>query len=242
MYSEGTLGNAIRKARKENEFTLEELGKKINITHAYLSRIENNKVVPNDELLKKIAKELTYFDTDEILNDFRILAGYYDTLDENSDIYNELKASGRLEIDYFDPEHVDENVKQIKGIDKYLKKRDHKRLVENPYYKLNYLLDTNYKVFYDLKLNDYDEKTVTVELPPDFKEELYKTINMKVIELIKNYPELLLSISDKDAIEKYRKEKDKKDKQIIQNLLKNDVDYEKVMEFMRTTYDEGKLY
>ncbi|WP_322560243.1 helix-turn-helix domain-containing protein, partial [Staphylococcus haemolyticus] len=51
MNQEGTLGSRIRELRKEYPMTLEELGDKVGVTHAFLSRVENNKVKPNDELL-----------------------------------------------------------------------------------------------------------------------------------------------------------------------------------------------
>ncbi|WP_239745281.1 helix-turn-helix transcriptional regulator [Mammaliicoccus sp. F-M27] len=242
MNFDGTLGNRIKEIRKENDMTLKELGEKVEVTHAFLSRIENNKVKPNDDLLIKLAEVLDYNNSQDYLNEFRVLNGFYNQIDETSDFYNELKASGRLEVEFFDPEDVDEDIKQIKGIDKYLKKRNHKRLVEHPYYKLNYLLDTKYKVFYDLKLNDYEGKTVTIELPTDFKDELYKAINTKVIELIKNYPELLLSVFDEEAMKQYNKSKEVKENEVLQNLMKNNVDLEKISEFMSSIFSEGKIY
>ncbi|WP_240329430.1 helix-turn-helix domain-containing protein [Staphylococcus haemolyticus] len=53
MQNDGTIGYSIKKARKKYPYTLEELGKKIGVTHAFLSRVENNKANPSDELLKK---------------------------------------------------------------------------------------------------------------------------------------------------------------------------------------------
>lgn len=50
MNQEGTLGNAIKSARKKYPLTLEELGGKVGVSHAFLSRVENNKITPNDKL------------------------------------------------------------------------------------------------------------------------------------------------------------------------------------------------
>ncbi|WP_256088104.1 helix-turn-helix domain-containing protein [Staphylococcus haemolyticus] len=52
---------------------MEELGKKIGVTHAFLSRVENNKANPSDELLKKIAGALDPFNSADLLNEFKIL-------------------------------------------------------------------------------------------------------------------------------------------------------------------------
>lgn len=240
MNMEGTLGYKIKSYRKSNDLTLNELGEKVGVTHAYLSRIENNKVIPTDELLEKIANNLPYNDAVDTLNEFRILAGYYNNIDENSKLYNDLKASGRLEIDYFDPEEVGDEIKQLKFFEKYAKKRDHKRIVENPYYKLNYLLETKFKVFYDIKFSVADEKIVTIELPEDFKYELYKMINRKIIELVKNNPELLNSINDKDAIKKYEKRNESLEDDILKNATSS-INDDKIFDFMRELYNEEDL-
>ncbi|HCW9272066.1 TPA: helix-turn-helix transcriptional regulator, partial [Staphylococcus aureus] len=101
MNQEGTLGNAIKSARKKYPLTLEELGGKVGVSHAFLSRVENNKITPNDKLLVKIANVLDFNESQDFLNEFRILAGYYDNIDENTAIFNNLKSSGRLEINRF---------------------------------------------------------------------------------------------------------------------------------------------
>ena len=101
MNQEGTLGHAIKSARKNYPLTLEELGEKVGVSHAFLSRVENNKITPNDKLLVKIANVLDFNETQDFLNEFRILAGYYDNIDENTAIFNNLKSSGRLEINRF---------------------------------------------------------------------------------------------------------------------------------------------
>ncbi|RIM15193.1 XRE family transcriptional regulator, partial [Staphylococcus cohnii] len=143
MKQDGTLGNAIRNARKSYPLTLEELGEKVGVTHAFLSRVENNKVIPNDELLIKIANVLDFNDSQDFLNEFRILAGSYDSIEENTSFFNDLKSSGRLEINTFN---------------------NKKKIVDKPFYKLNYLFETENKIFYDIKTSIFGEKVATVEL------------------------------------------------------------------------------
>lgn len=46
-------GRLIQSYRKQKNMTLVELGKKTNLSHAYLSKIENNKATPSREVLKK---------------------------------------------------------------------------------------------------------------------------------------------------------------------------------------------
>ncbi|KSU86572.1 hypothetical protein AS180_17955 [Priestia veravalensis] len=53
------FGKELRKLRKEKKLTLTELGKKIDLTQAYLSMIENGrKGIPNSDTIKKLAKGL----------------------------------------------------------------------------------------------------------------------------------------------------------------------------------------
>ena len=163
MNQEGTLGHAIKSARKNYPLTLEELGEKVGVSHAFLSRVENNKITPNDKLLVKIANVLDFNETQDFLNEFRILAGYYDNIDENTAIFNNLKSSGRLEINRF---------------------KNEKKIVDKPYYKLNYLLESENKVFYDIKTSELGEKLVTIELPPGILHEIYKMINLEIIKTL----------------------------------------------------------
>ena len=239
MDMQGTLGLRIKEYRKENNMTLAELGEKIGVTHAYLSRVENNKVIPNDKLLEKIAENLLGHDAVDTLNEFRVLAGYYNNIDEDSKLYNDLKASGRLEIDYFDPDDVPDVIKEMKDFKKVYKKRNRKRIVEKPFYKLNYLLETEYKVFYDLKLH-YADKLVTIELPFEFQHELYKMINQKVFELVKNNPSLLNSINYESAIKTYQEKEKSLKEELFQNAM-NSMEEQKAIDFIRSIKDDTYL-
>lgn len=219
MKQDGTLGNAIRNARKSYPLTLEELGEKVGVTHAFLSRVENNKVVPNDELLIKIANVLDFNDSQDFLNEFRILAGSYDNIEENTSFFNDLKSSGRLEINTFNNE---------------------KKIVDKPYYKLNYLFESENKIFYDIKTSMFGEKVATVELPHDVLHQIYKLINREVIKTIKENPILLKSIENPEVIEAYQKERGKKRVEFAEYMKYLSVT-DSIGDFMREIYDDEYL-
>ncbi|MCO6331563.1 helix-turn-helix transcriptional regulator [Staphylococcus epidermidis] len=219
MNQEGTLGHAIKSARKNYPLTLEELGEKVGVSHAFLSRVENNKITPNDKLLVKIANVLDFNETQDFLNEFRILAGYYDNIDENTAIFNNLKSSGRLEINRF---------------------KNEKKIVDKPYYKLNYLLESENKVFYDIKTSELGEKLVTIELPPGILHEIYKMINLEIIKTIKNNSKLLKSIENPHVIMEYQKEMEKTRKEFTQYLEKSLSTYD-IDSVMSELYDDEYL-
>lgn len=219
MNQEGTLGHAIKSARKHYPLTLEELGEKVGVSHAFLSRVENNKITPNDKLLVKIANVLDFNETQDFLNEFRILAGYYDNIDENTAIFNNLKSSGRLEINRF---------------------KNEKKIVDKPYYKLNYLLESENKVFYDIKTSELGEKLVTIELPPGILHEIYKMINLEIIKTIKNNSKLLKSIENPQVIMEYQKEMEKTRKEFTQYLEKSLSTYD-IDSVMSELYDDEYL-
>ncbi|MDR5650023.1 MULTISPECIES: helix-turn-helix domain-containing protein [Staphylococcus] len=219
MKQEGTLGNAIRNARKSYPLTLEELGEKVGVTHAFLSRVENNKVIPNDELLFKIANVLDFNDSQDFLNEFRILAGSYDSIEENTSFFNELKSSGRLEINNLNNE---------------------KKIVDKPYYKLNYLFESENKIFYDIKTSMFGEKVATVELPHDVLHQIYKMINLEIIKTVKNNPELLKSIENPEIIDEYQNERNIKRKEFAEHMKYLNVT-DDIKDFMREIYDDEYL-
>ncbi|MDS3851543.1 helix-turn-helix domain-containing protein [Staphylococcus hominis] len=223
MNQEGTLGSRIRELRKEYPMTLEELGNKVGVTHAFLSRVENNKVKPNDELLQKLASILDYNDSNDYLNEFRMLSGTFDNIDKNNPYYNELKASGRLEINNYDIRNV---------------KKD--KIVEKPYYKLNYLFENDFKVFYDIKTSILGEKIATIEIPYNILISIYKDINLRIIDLIKTNPELLTSVSNPEVLDEYnnnRKIQREKIFKYLQYINPND-DFE---EFMREIFNDEDI-
>lgn len=200
MEQDGTLGKAIRNARKDMSYTLEELGEKIGVTHAFLSRIENNKVKPSDKLLNKIANELDPFDSKDLRNEFNILSGKYDNIDTANVFFNEIKSSGRLEIK------------------KYGNNRSNTTLVEKPFYKLNYLFENDYKVFYDIKTSILGEKIATIEVPDEILDKIYQKINLTILEYIKEYPFLLKSIENPDVLNDFSISEQKKRDELINHV------------------------
>lgn len=65
--SNQTLGDVIRDARVREDLSLRELARKLEGTPSYLSDIENNRRVPAEELLRKIAGELR-LDFDDLMS------------------------------------------------------------------------------------------------------------------------------------------------------------------------------
>lgn len=82
------LGKLIRETRKEKGLGLRELARKIDISHSYLSQIENgNKLKPKSYILKVIAQELDL--------SYRSLLKHagYETNMYYLDEFNELKVA-----------------------------------------------------------------------------------------------------------------------------------------------------
>lgn len=223
MNYESTLGEKIKSIRKNLNLTLDELGKKVGVTHAFLSRIENNKVKPNDELLQKIAEILDFNDSQDYLNEFRLLAGTYDNIEKDSPFYNELKASGRLEINNYGTKEQTTN-----------------NIVDKPFYKLNYLFESDFKVFYDIKTSIFGEKHATIEIPHDILHQLYKDINSRIIEYIKENPELLVSIAKPSVIDDYHEERAKKRRDLYDHVKYVNLT-DNIESFMREIFNEEDL-
>lgn len=51
-------GDNIKRYRKKKKYTQEELGKKINVTKSYVSKVESEKTTPSLEMLLKISEVL----------------------------------------------------------------------------------------------------------------------------------------------------------------------------------------
>lgn len=200
MQNDGTIGSSIKKARKKYPYTLEELGKKIGVTHAFLSRVENNKATPSDELLEKIAGALDPFNSADLLNEFKILTGKFKDIDKNNEVYKELKASGRLEMLQYNHD------------------KNKPLLVDKPYYKLNFLFENDYRVFYDLKTSILGENIATIEIPPSMLDDIYKKINLTIIEHIKEHPYILKSIEDSSVLNDYLDKEQQKHDELIEHV------------------------
>lgn|SRR5690606_4609551 len=52
------IGDRLKALRKSNNLTTSELANKINISQSYLSRFENNKAIPDIEMLDRILHAL----------------------------------------------------------------------------------------------------------------------------------------------------------------------------------------
>ena len=52
------IGDRLRALRKTNNMTTQELANKINISQSYLSRFENNRAIPDIEMLERILNAL----------------------------------------------------------------------------------------------------------------------------------------------------------------------------------------
>ena len=185
MQNDGTIGYSIKKARKISLY-IGRIREKNRSYTCFLSRVENNKANPSDELLKN-SGALDPFNSADLLNEFKILTGKFKDIDKNSEVYKELKASGRLEM----PQYNYDKSKPL--------------LVDKPYYKLNFLFENDYRVFYDLKTSILGENIATIEIPPSMLDEIYKKINLTIIEHIKEHPYILKSIEDSSVLNDYLK-------------------------------------
>lgn len=69
---ERKFGNQLRALRKAKNLTTQELADKVNISQSYISRFENNRAVPDidmlDRLLTALETNLSTFFTDEFQN------------------------------------------------------------------------------------------------------------------------------------------------------------------------------
>lgn len=93
------IGEKIKKLRIERKLTMRELGEKIGVTHAHISKMESGINSPSVDLLEKLSKlfhiDMTYFFSDD-----------KDFTDTEKDIINErdlslesLKGNYNLEVD-----------------------------------------------------------------------------------------------------------------------------------------------
>ncbi|PTI88646.1 hypothetical protein BU071_09475, partial [Mammaliicoccus vitulinus] len=79
-----------------------------------------------------------------------------------------------------------------------------------------------------------------IELPFEFQHELYKMINQKVFELVKNNPSLLNSINDESAIKTYQEKEKSLKEELFQNAM-NSMEEQKAIDFIRSIKDDTYL-
>jgi transcriptional regulator with XRE-family HTH domain len=75
------FGLRIRQLRKQNHFTLRELGERSGISYSFINSIENNRFSPSRETVIALADSLNRADKDELL----LLAGFAPTDEESLD-------------------------------------------------------------------------------------------------------------------------------------------------------------
>jgi len=63
---EETFGSLLRKLRKNKGIGIKKMAPEIDLDYTYLSRIENDKVMPSEQVIARISKYLRY-DEDELL-------------------------------------------------------------------------------------------------------------------------------------------------------------------------------
>lgn len=72
MVDTNRIGSQLKSLRKVKSLTTKELAKKVNISQSYISRFENDRAIPDIDMLERILKALgtdlsSFFSTD--LND-----------------------------------------------------------------------------------------------------------------------------------------------------------------------------
>lgn len=90
-------GRLIQSYRKQKNMTLVELGRKTNLSHAYLSKIENNKATPSREVLKKISEILDPDGNEDLFNKLATATGKTHKVEKDSEVYKWLLKSGRID-------------------------------------------------------------------------------------------------------------------------------------------------
>lgn len=199
------LGERLREIRKEKGFTLVELGKLAHVSHAYISKIENGLTIPNYKMIENIAKILDPTGEEEIENYLNALAGHSYKMDENSAVYKQLRKDGR----------ITDGFKQKMTVE------------DKPINKLNFILENDSKVIYDLKIEKHEKAIATIILPNSLVNKIYDTINKIVLEEVTNYPYLLESIENHEVLDRYYKEKDKKYRTIEKEI--KELTFEKII-------------
>lgn len=58
MVESHKIGNQLRALRKAKGFTTQQLADKVNVSQSYISRFENNRAIPDIDMLDRILKAL----------------------------------------------------------------------------------------------------------------------------------------------------------------------------------------
>lgn len=207
-------GKLIQRYRKQLNMTLVELGSLTNLSHAYLSKIENNKATPSLEVLKKISDVLDPNNDEELYNKLATATGKTHQVEKDSEVYKWLLKSGRIK----------EN-----GLGKI-------DVLDRSYFKLNYILEEGNPIVYDIKKEIEGDSLATILLTERMINKIYKAINTIVFEELSNNPELLYSIENNEIISKHIKNEEEK-----LHLLSESIKGLKFEELTRLINDDDNL-
>ncbi|MBB6449752.1 transcriptional regulator with XRE-family HTH domain [Geomicrobium halophilum] len=102
------FGKYLRELRKKNNMTLRQLSLYSNVSHPYLSQLENGKkAIPSANVLKKISKGLKV--SHELLMQ---KAGYIDTDTETEKRFNELINDPQTDLMFKDWDKMNEEQRE----------------------------------------------------------------------------------------------------------------------------------
>lgn len=181
-------GKLIQRYRKQKNMTLVELGRLTNLSHAYLSKIENSKATPSLEVLKKISGVLDPNNDEDLYNKLATATGKAHQVEKDSEVYKWLLKSGRI---------------KESGLGKI-------EVLDHSYFKLNYILEEGNPIVYDIKKEIEGDSLATILLTESMINKIYKAINTIVFEGLVNNPELLYSIENNEIISNHMKSEEEK--------------------------------
>ena len=61
-----TFGTILKKIRKRKGIGIKKLSSRLNMSHGYISKIENNKSLPSEEFIRKIS-DIFEYDNEELM-------------------------------------------------------------------------------------------------------------------------------------------------------------------------------
>jgi len=218
-----TVGEAIKNARKIYGDTLEELGKKVGVSHAFLSKIENNKVTPTNELIDKICKVIDPTNNLSLRSEIYILLGEYDEINPESELFQRLLREGKIEFDFGNNNNF--------------------RILNKPYNNLTYLLESENGFVFDIKGEPYEKSALTIKVPGDLQFKIHKAINRLVLDHILDNPELIKSF-DENNQHAYKEERENKFKRLNELLGEggeNGESYEALAYLLNSLRDDSYL-
>lgn len=203
-----SFGKLLKSYRKQANLTLVELARETTLSNAYLSKLENNKSTPTTDTLKKICNVLDENNSENLYEKLLFATGKTHSVEKDSEIYKGLKKQGRIYENQF-------------GVIKVL---------EKPYQKLNYLLESESPIIYDIKKEAEGEPIASIQLTPRLKNQIYNAINRIVIdELIQN-PKLVHSINDERILTNHVDQQEKNLHELVSEI--GDIPFEDLLKLI----------